>query len=411
VEVRYGYKHTEVGVIPKDWQVKPLKEISPAQSVGLVVNPSTYFDERGTVPMLLGSNISANRIDWESAQRITEASNKLIPASVLAAGDLVTVRVGDPGITAVVPRELDGCNCASVMIVRRHHTFDSRWLCYLMNSNTGLEQVKHVQYGTAQKQFNISDAVNFLFPVPLFAEQKAIADALSDADALIESLEQLLVKKRQIKQGAMQELLTGRKRLPGFSGEWELKRLGQISKSSSGGTPPTSVAAYYDGEIPWVSISDMTKGGKVISATEQNLTTAGLTSSAAQMFPSGTVLYAMYASIGECSVAGVPLCSSQAILGIRPNESLSSEFLYYFLTSLKSVVKAMGQQGTQANLNAGIVRGFELRLPPLPEQTAIAAILSDMDAELAVLDAKLVKARQIKLGMMQELLTGRIRLR
>jgi type I restriction enzyme S subunit len=95
---------------------------------------------------------------------------------------------------------------------------------------------------------------------------------------------------------------------------------------------------------------------------------------------------------------------------MRPNDSLSSEFLYYFLTSLKSVVKAMGQQGTQANLNAGIVRRFALRLPPLPEQTAIVAILSDMDAEILALEGQLAKAREMKQGMMQELLTRRIRL-
>jgi len=213
MEVRPGYKQTEVGVIPEDWEVRPLKKISPSQSVGLVINPSSYFDERGTVPMLVGSNIAPNRIDWESAQRISETSNMAIAASRLAAWDLITVRVGEPGVTAVVPPELDGCNCASVMIVRQHQTFDSHWLCYVMNSRIGLEQVRHVQYGTAQKQFNISDAVNFLFPVPSLAEQEAIAEALSDADALIESLEQLVAKKRQLKQGAMQELLTGRIRL------------------------------------------------------------------------------------------------------------------------------------------------------------------------------------------------------
>jgi len=107
MDVKPGYKQTEVGVIPADWDVRPLKKISPSQSVGLVVNPSSYFDERGTVPMLVGSNITANRIHWESAQRISDTSNMAIAASRLAARDLITVRVGDPGVTAVVPPELD----------------------------------------------------------------------------------------------------------------------------------------------------------------------------------------------------------------------------------------------------------------------------------------------------------------
>jgi type I restriction enzyme S subunit len=114
---RSAYKQTDVGVIPEDWQVAKLREISPKQSVGLVINPSSYFDKGGSVPMLVGSNIGPNKIDWESANRISEESNRQISASRLSAGDLVTVRVGEPGVTAVVPHELDGCNCASVMIL------------------------------------------------------------------------------------------------------------------------------------------------------------------------------------------------------------------------------------------------------------------------------------------------------
>ena len=128
------------------------------------------------------------------------------------------------------------------------------------------------------------------------------------------------------------------------------------------------------------------------------------------MFPAGTILYAMYASLGECSIAGISLCSSQAILGIRPKNELSGEYLYYFLTSLKATVKTQGQQGTQANLNKGMVQDFRLSLPPLLEQTAIAAVLSDMDAEIAALEVQQNKTRALKQGMMQELLTGRIRL-
>lgn len=175
-----GYKQTDVGVIPEEWEVKPLKRISPRQSVGLVINPSSYFVESGTVPMLVGSNVGENFINWITAKRISAASNQLLPASRLSAGDLVTVRVGEPGITSVVPPELDGCNCASMMIVRKHSSFDSRWLCFAMNSRLGRRQVEHVQYGTAQKQFNISHAVDFYFPVPPLPEQQAIAGALGE---------------------------------------------------------------------------------------------------------------------------------------------------------------------------------------------------------------------------------------
>ena len=129
-----GYQQTELGNIPRDWRVRPLKKISPSQSVGLVINPSSYYDERGSIPMLVGSNVSANHIDWSNASRISDVDNSKLPASRLKAGDLVVVRVGEPGTTAVIPPELDGCNCASMMIVRQHHTFNSNWLSFLFNS-------------------------------------------------------------------------------------------------------------------------------------------------------------------------------------------------------------------------------------------------------------------------------------
>jgi len=281
----------------------------------------------------------------------------------------------------------------------------------IRNINYRIEYWKRVA-SSSRKDPNITSKDIRDFPVayPKLQEQEAIAEALSDADALIESLEQLITKKRQIKQGAMQELLTGKKRLPGFSGEWEVKKLGDVSEMGSGGTPASSFPDYYDGDIPWVSISDMTKGGKVIQSTDRNLSGLGFANSAAQMFPAGTVLYAMYASLGECSIAGISLCSSQAILGIRPKETLESEFLYYFLTSLKTIVKSMGQQGTQSNLNKAMVQAFQINLPTFSEQTAIAKVLSDMDNEIDMLEIKLEKILQLKQGMMHNLLTGKIRI-
>ncbi|WP_420633078.1 restriction endonuclease subunit S [Candidatus Palauibacter sp.] len=202
--------------------------------------------------------------------------------------------------------------------------------------------------------------------------------------------------------------MSGRRR---FVGAWQERRLGEVAKMASGGTPLTSVGAYYDGGIPWVSITDMTSsGGKVITKTERTLSRLGLNNSAARLFPAGTVLYAMYASIGECSIAGRALCTSQAILGIQPGSSLRPAFLYYWLTQIKSRVKTLGQQGTQANLNKDMVQDLPLPLPPLPEQRAIAAVFSDGDKLIGSLEALIAKKRAIKQAAMQQLLTGRTRL-
>ena len=187
-------------------------------------------------------------------------------------------------------------------------------------------------------------------------EQNKIAKILSTWDKAISTTEQLLANSQQQKKALMQQLLTGKKRLLDkngvrFSGEWKKVTLDSVADMNSGGTPKSSIEEYYGGDIPWVSIADMTKHGKWISSTERNISELGLANSSARLYPENTILYAMYASIGECSIAKVPLCSSQAILGIRPKKSLYFEFLYFFLVSLKDEIKLQGQQGTQANLN------------------------------------------------------------
>ena len=408
--VRPGYKQTEVGVIPEDWEVKPLKRISPRQGVGLVINPSTYFDRAGTVPLLVGSNVSENAIDSTTANRITKGSNEQLSASRLVAGDLVTVRVGEPGVTAVVPPELDGCNCASMMIVRQHPSFDSHWLCYMMNSQHGRRQVEHVQYGTAQKQFNISDAVDFIYPVPPLPEQRAIAETLSDVDGLLAALDRLIAKKRDLKQAAMQQLLTGQTRLPGFQDDWEVVPLGKLAKIQRGASPrPIDSPVWFDDNsvIGWVRISDVTRSGMYLLETTQRLSPLGVKQS--RPVARGSLIMSICATVGRPIIAEIDICIHDGFV-VFENLQADQMFLYYVLKWIEPEWSKQGQTGSQMNLNVGLITGTPVSLPSLPEQTAIAEVLSDMDAELAALEQRRDKTRLLKQAMMQELLTGRTRL-
>ena len=282
---------------------------------------------------------------------------------------------------------------------------DPKFTTYSIN-----DRVKFAFESTGVPQLTAPQLGKYSVASPSLSEQRIVAEALSDVDALLGALDRLIAKKRDLKQAAMQQLLTGQTRLPGFSGEWEVKRLGDIAQMGSGGTPPSSVSEYYGGGIPWVSIGDMTESGKIIETTSRTLSPLGFVHSASRIFPVGTILYAMYASLGECSIAAVPLCTSQAILGICPKHQLMNEFLYYFLLSIRDRVKTLGQHGTQANLNKGMVQDFSLDLPSHAEQVAIVAVLSDMDTELEALEQRRAKTVALKQGMMQELLTGRTRL-
>jgi type I restriction enzyme S subunit len=411
MEVNPGYKQTEIGVIPEEWEVKPLKRISPRESVGLVINPSTYFDKAGTVPLLVGSNVAENAIDSTSANRITKASNELLPASRLVAGDLVTVRVGEPGVTAVVPPELDGCNCASMMIVRQHQSFDSHWLCWMMNSQHGRRQVEHVQYGTAQKQFNISHAVDFLYPVPSLREQRAMATALSDVDGLLGGLDRLIAKKRDLKQAAMQQLLTGQTRLPGFHGEWEVKRLGEVTD-----TDPENLGSDTrpDFAFNYISLEDVDQG-TLRGHSEQVFCNAP--SRARRKLRDNDVLVSTVRPNLKSHLLfrhnGQPWVCSTGFCVVRCREKVthpSYVFFHMFGHPVARQIEALLTGSNYPAINSGDVRALEIPFPDFAEQTAIAEVLTDMDAELAALEQRREKTRALKQAMMQELLTGRTRL-
>jgi type I restriction enzyme S subunit len=163
-----------LGDVPEHWIIKRLKHISPKVGVGLVINPSTYTKDEG-VYFIFGGDVKEYEFDLSKTRRISpEDSDSLLP-SRLNYRDLVCVRVGYPGITAVVTEELEGANCASVIVIRRG-SYNSDWLCAALNMWVGRQQVELASYGAAQKQFNVADVVEFIFPVPPKQEQDDIAD-------------------------------------------------------------------------------------------------------------------------------------------------------------------------------------------------------------------------------------------
>lgn len=252
------------------------------------------------------------------------------------------------------------------------------------------------------------ERIDFMFPSK--PEQDRIVAVLELWDQVIEKLKRKIEIKKEIKKGLMQKLLTGKTRILDFDEDWRMVTLGSVAKMGSGGTPKSTNETFYGGNIPWVSIADMTANGQYVYSTFKNLSKEGLTNSAAKIYPKGTILYAMYASIGECSIAGVEMTSSQAILGIIPDEErLDSIFLYYYLKFIKERIKLQGQHGTQANLNAGMVREFTLNLPTVKEQKEIVKVIEAADQEISQLQLKLLIIKDQKKYLLDNLISGTIR--
>lgn len=244
-------------------------------------------------------------------------------------------------------------------------------------------------------------------------EQLAVATALSDLDSLLSGLDKLIAKKRDLKQAAMQQLLTGKKRLPGFGAKWELRRLDQLANIRSGGTPSTSVDRFWDGEIPWCTPTDITQlnGRKYLSQTSRTITADGLANSSAELVPANSVVMTSRATIGECAINSVPVTTNQGFKNFVPLEATDAEFLYYLLQSQKQGFVRLCAGSTFLEIGKTQLAAYEVQLPATKEeQSAIAEVLSDMDAELTALEARRDKTRLLKQGMMQELLTGKTRL-
>lgn len=240
--------------------------------------------------------------------------------------------------------------------------------------------------------------------LPPIDEQIAIAESLSDLDELLSALDALIGKKRAIKQAVMQQLLTGKTRLSEFNGEWETKRLGEISTIAIGRTPSRANTEYWGGDQVWLSIADLQT--KIVTSSKEHITDAA--ASRMKVVPMGTLLMSFKLSIGRLCFAGCDLFTNEAICSFRDLQA-DPGFLYYALSSTD--FSLYGIQAVKGyTLNSESLKQIQVLLPGSREQRAIAAILSDMDVEVAALEARRDKTRAIKHGMMQQLLSGRVRL-
>lgn len=415
-----GYKQTEVGVIPEDWEIPALGELITEMRGGAPLSPSDFTGSgvkvlpKGGVGRTGWLRVQDNEMQFCSPRYAFAHRRNQVDESftIVVLRDLVP---SGPSIGLMVQiREPESYVLAQgVYGFRINGRTIPSYLVQISNTSWYRKLANSIMVGSTQVHITNTAFKLARIPLPTKAEQKAIAEALSNADALIESLNQLITKKRQMKQGAMQELLTGQRRLPGFGGEWLNKTLEELADIRSGGTPSTSNRTFWDGDVLWCTPTDITalKGYKYLNETNKKITAYGLKFSSAEIIPAGSIVMTSRATIGECAINTVPLSTNQGFKNFVPFEGVVGEFLYYLLTTHKQGFIGLCSGSTFLEIGKTQLRSYVVKFPATKaEQTAIATVLSDMDTELAALQAQLTKARHIKQGMMQELLTGRIRL-
>ena len=405
IETRF--KKMDIGEIPKDWEIDIIGNLCKTASGGTPSRSNLSFyngDIKWFTTGELNDGYLYDSIEHINKEALNNSSAKLFDTGTVLMA-MYGATIGKLGVLTQAATTNQAC-CAF-----EHSSILSLYLFYYLL----FKRKAIIELGCGAGQPNISQDIIksiLLFYPSNKEEQQRIVTCLNDIDTLLSILDKKIEKKNLIKQGALQQLLTGEKRLEGFNKPWIENRLGDMSTMNSGGTPSSKVQAFYNGGIPFLSISDMTAQGKYIYSTEKKISELGLINSSARIVNKGTILYAMYASLGKCSISAIKMAISQAVLGINVNTAiLDNVFLYYYLSFIENKVVAMGQTGTQSNLSKELVQNFVLKIPvDLTEQIAIATILSDMDAEIEALETKRSKYEQVKQGMMQQLLTGKIRL-
>jgi type I restriction enzyme S subunit len=321
------------------------------------------------------------------------------------------------GEVCMIPVGLRCCLGQRMVLLRPNSAAtEPRYLLFAIQSASVQEAIRsRGGTGSIVANLRIPTLAAIQIAAPPLQEQQLIADSLSAAVALIESLEQLIAKKRDLKQGAAQELLLGKKRLLGFSGKWEERSLGDLGTWKGGMTPSMENSAYWErGTIPWISSGDVKS--VLLKETGSLVTEVAVKQGKTTLLPPKCLVVVTRSGILRkylpVAMNVVSMAINQDLKALIPHAQYDPFYLLQLLAgnSDRILASCMKSGTTVESIEFSWLKRFPVPMPEIEEQTAIAAVLSDMDAEIAALEAKLAKARQIKGGMMQNLLTGKIRL-
>ena len=431
MELRSGYRKTEIGIIPEEWEIKTFNELFDftggfSASRDQLSSEGHYYLHYGDIHGSAKSYIDS-RADSQDIPRLNIPLKQVSPGSLLKDGDVVFVDASedDEGASKhVVVVNKDNLPFISGLhtIVAKSRTdelvHDYRRYCFQTSSIR--QQFRFYAAGTKVLGISKSNIRRLLLPIPLFPEQRAIAEALSDVDGLLRGLDWLIAKKRDLKQAAMQQLLTGQTRLPGFTGEWEVKRLGNHVTFLRNGVN-SRAELRVEGDVKYLHYGDVHACNEVFMSPESMPALPAIKAATLDRLFDGDPIFAdasedivgVSKSVEITNVGSTEVVSGLHTIAARFDKQILADgfkgFLQFcpsFATHLRRLAAGTKVYAT----NRAHIASAEMQLPTVAEQTAIAAVLSDMDAELAALEARRDKTRTLKQAMMQELLTGRTRL-
>jgi type I restriction enzyme, S subunit len=415
MELKPGYKQTEVGIIPDEWDVVPIGSLVFDYRGGASLRPSDFTSTgvkvlpKGGVGRTGWLNVATDEQKYCSPEYAAANYRNQVDKSytIVVLRDLVP---SGPSIGLIVQIKDD----ESYVLAQGVYGFKVNekavpgYLVHLSNTNWYRKLANSIMVGSTQVHITNTAYKKVLIPLPPLPEQKAIAEALSDADALIEALDQLIAKKRQVKQGAMQELLTGERRLLGFTEKWETRKLGDIIEFVNG--KPLEKMVSNDGDYFVITLDSIDIDGNLKQEHKRSSYFDNSLQKGDIVIILSDIAHGYLLGLCDLIPEDNKYILNQRVGRLRCSYEHVPQFIRMQINRNQEFFRKRGQGTSQRHIYKRDIFDLRISLPQRDEQTAIAEILSDMDAEIAALEAKLSKAREVKAGMMSVLLGGRVRL-
>lgn len=404
---------TPLGEIPTDWEMKRLGEVGSFSKGGGI--SKLELSEEGLPCIRYGEIYTTHDYiikEFKSfiSEDVSKLSKRIYKGDILFAGSGETLE--DIGKAVAFIGEEEAFSGGDIIIFSpTKDEVQSESLAYMLDSYCVRKQRARLGVGTQIVHIYAKDLKTILIPVPPLSEQKTIAKVLSTWDEAIEKNQQLIDQKELRKKALMQQLLTGKKRLKGFSGEWKHKTLGDVAVLKVGKTPSRSNEAYWNSPNPqnvWISISDMKN--VVLIKSKEYLSNLALEECKINKVQKGTLLMSFKLTLGKMAWAGCDLFTNEAIVAIYPQKTKVTDKLLFYILPQAVEKSDAGQAVKGKTLNQEHLQNLAFKIPKLAEQKAIAEILLKAEAEIELEKQKLEQLKLQKKALMQVLLTGKKRI-
>lgn len=401
--MKEGYKQTKIGVIPQDWMIDNLGTLSKVYD-GTHSTP-TYVDEG--IPFYSVEQLTT--VGFNKTKFISEeVFNKENKRVKLEQGDILMTRIGDIGTARYIDWDVNASFYVSLALIKPlNNECNFKYLSFFINSDIFKNELhKRTLHVAFPKKINLGDISKCLVMLPPIKEQNAIANCLSVWDEAIEKQQKLIEAKEIRHKALMLKLLSGKKRLPGFTDEWKEVKIKDLGEIKTGNTPSKNNSDYWGDEFYWCTADDMKN--KYIYHTKLRLSSLG--KEKARIVPENSILVTCIASIGINAITKVKTGFNQQINSITPNNDFDVEFIYYLINNNKSKLLEYAGAGALPMLNKNTFMEIAFKIPVLNEQLAISNILKTSEAEIEIEKKKVEQLKEQKKALMQKLLTGKVRL-